>query len=293
MRVNNRHVVLSGLATVFGIIIAITAFIYAIDIYAPEIAEAALVLLFLGLATGALMPSIIMSWLVILLTTVGVAVLTLGNVPLALHLKLILLAIFPVSAILMAINSAILIRAGWVRFNTRAIERYMRHYDQITKLQKTYNASKMYLKAIGFIRNDVDDALWFDVTALHWVHNAQFRQFHRGGYDDLLRAIAKVLKTDRLPSESLYYLGQGTFLIISHQVPHDEYRRRNDITEKNLNAIPMGESTPQFKCAKLRIDRSNAGTYPTLDDAMRHLERRMETDLVIEYLKADKAGKSQ
>ncbi|MCI1219633.1 MAG: hypothetical protein LKF99_03735 [Bifidobacterium sp.] len=285
MLLGNRHVIISGLLTLLGTFLAIAIVGYCINMYAPGISNPAIVLLFIGLALAAMLPSVLTSWILILLTALGAAILVLGDVPMPFSSKLILLAVAPASAGLMSIDRYVLIRFGWARFNRRDIERYSRHYDPVTKFQKLYNAEKMYEKVIRFIRNDLDGALWCNVAAIHWANSAQFRQFHENEYSQELHDIAQVLKDDRLPSESLYYLDDGTFLIISHLVPEETYEARNVMTRKHLNGSVLLGTTPQFKWGSLRIDHSNVNDFPTLKDATRRLQREMETDLVVEYLK--------
>lgn len=284
---SSRHIIFSSLMTLFVTISVIVIFLYYINLYETGISIVAIILLIIGLATGALIPGIFTTWLVILLTVVGVAILSLGNVPITASSKLILLVVYPVSAGLMSIDRYVLTEFGWARFNRHDIERYARHYDQVTKFQKLYNAEKMYRKIIHFIQNDSDGMLWCDITAVHWANNAQFRQFHADGYNQILDKIAKVLKEDRLPSESLYYLGQGTFLIISHQLSKEAYAKRNALTQKHLGEIALLGTTPQFKWGSLEVDHSNVNDFLTLEDATNHLQRAMETDLVVEYLKGD------
>jgi hypothetical protein len=282
---NKRHFIAFGLLTLLVIILSIAISLYFIYLYMPQISIAAVVLLVIGLVTGALIPSILATWIVILLTVAGGAIVLLGDVPMTLPTKLVLLSIFPISAGLMSAVRWVLTRFGWINFNKRDIERYSYHYDQVTKLQAQYNAEKMYCKIVRFIRDDYDQALWCDITAIHWTHSSQLRQFHADDYDQMLREIAKVLKQDRLPSESLYYLGRGTFLIISHQLSHEAYVRRNEYTKAHLAQFSLLGAAPQFKWGTLRVDHSNIDAFPALQDAVSHAQREMETDLVVEYLK--------
>ncbi|MFC6178205.1 hypothetical protein ACFQGR_02095 [Weissella sagaensis] len=123
------------------------------------------------------------------------------------------------------------------------------------------------------------------VTAINWVHSQQFRQFHETEYQQTLSQIAKVLKNKRLPSESLYYLEKGTFLIVSYETTDDSFVRRNQITKNYLNEVNTSQITPQFQWGHLKVDAVNVVEFLTFDKAMKHVERMMETDLVVEYLK--------
>lgn len=289
MSLNNRHITVAGLMSLFVTIATITIFLHYLDLHAAEISTVSIVLLVVGLAGGSLIPSILTTWLIILLSVLGIAILLLGTVPISLSSKLMLLAVFPVGAGLTSINRYVLLRSGWGKSNRRDIERYAFHYNPVTKLQQTHNAEKMYQKTVRFIQNDPDATLWFNITAIHWANNTQFKQFHAAEYDKVLRKIAKVLKDYRLPSESLYYLGRGTFLIISHHLSADDYAKRNRFTEEHLNEIALLGTTPQFKWGSLKVDHSNADRFPALEDATNYLQRKMETNLVVEYLKGEES----
>jgi GGDEF domain-containing protein len=283
------HIITSGIVTLLIVLSAITIALYYVELLTPEISLATVVLLIIGLATGALLPNVVSTWVILLLTTIGGAILLLGDVPVSLTSKIVLLAVFPISAGLMALGRFIVIRFGWINVNRHDIERYTQHYDQVTKLQTEHNASKMYLKATRFIKDDIDLELSFTVTAIHWAHNTQFKQFHPADYDEALRQMARVLKDSRLPSESLYYLGHGTFLIISHQLSTETYQKRNSYTKEQLNQVRCLEAVPQFKWGKVVIDDANVTQYPTLDETLNQLRRQMETDLVVEYLQGERS----
>ncbi|MFT8704887.1 MAG: hypothetical protein ABF805_05865 [Bifidobacterium sp.] len=273
--------------TLFIVFPAVAIVLYDVNLYAPHILVATMSLVAAGLIAGALLPGILTTWLNILYTVASVAVLLFAEFSIPLFQRLLLLVVFPISADLMLIIRHALIKAGWTTFSRTSIERYIQHYHPVTKLQTSYNAEKMYAKVVHFIQNDHDETLWTNVTAVHWAHNAQYKQFHASNYDVILRKIAKVLKEDRLPSESLYYLDRGTFLIISHHLSDEQYEKRNEVTKSHLTKVKTMQALAQFKWGSVRIDRSNASKYQALSDVMKRLQREMETDLVVEYLKAE------
>lgn len=282
-----KHVIETSLIMLFVLLSSITIFMYYIGLYSPTISTTVVILLVAGLATGILIPNILLTWAVIVLTTIGSAILLLGNVAMPLHLKISLLAVFPVGSSVMVICRYILGGLGWVDSNRRDIEKYSEHYDQVTKLQTTHNAQKIYQKALRFIQNDQKGAFSVHITAVHWAHSGQFRQFHDADYDQVLQKIAKVLKNDRLPSEFLYYLDNATFLIISYDLTSEYYQILNERTRKHLSQIDLVQTTPQFKWGDIEVNNFNVNSFLTLEDAIRSINRKMETDIVTEYLKGD------
>lgn len=145
------------------------------------------------------------------LTTIGSAILVIGYVVMDNTLKLLPLAAFPLTAMFAYFGRDIIGGWGWLNHNRAEIESYAAHYDQVVKLQTAYNANKIYQKEVKFIIKEQVADLWIDVTAIHWVHHQQIKQFHRDEYYQALKEIAGVLKARRLPSEALYFLGDGTF----------------------------------------------------------------------------------
>lgn len=282
-----QHIVEAGLFVLFLMGALIAILMWWAGNYSTNIATAMLVMILLGTAAGTLIPNILLTWLIIGLTTIGSTVLMLGYVVMSTPLKLGLLLAFPVCASLSALSRYILSGWGWVDHNRAEINSYAEHYDQITKLQTKYNAQKIYKKARRFVLEDQDDAQWLNITAIHWSHNQQLRQFHSYEYYRMLRSIAKVLKTDRLPSESLYHVDDATFLIISFNLTKETYEQRNKLTHQGLDKLRMARTKPQFKWGSILINQDNAGKFSELTDVMRHIERDLETDIIVEYLKGE------
>jgi hypothetical protein len=278
-----RHTIRLALLSLFITTSAFIIFIYAVNSYDPNIIMPIIVLFIMGLFIGSLLPSILSTWVIILLTTIGSSFLVFGQMLLPLPSKLLLILVLPLVAGITIFNRRLLGTFSSKNVNRDQIERYIQHYNQATKLQGAYNAEKMYQKIVNFIQQD--ENLWVHVTAINWVHSQQFRQFHETEYQQTLSQIAKVLKNKRLPSESLYYLEKGTFLIVSYETTDDSFVRRNQITKNYLNEVNTSQITPQFQWGHLKVDAVNVGEFLTFDKAMKHVERMMETDLVVEYLK--------
>ncbi len=285
-----RHIVEFGLTILFLMGALIAVLMWWAGNYSTTVATAMLILVLLGTAAGTLIPNILLTWLIIGLSTIGIAILMMGYVVMTIPIKIGLLLAFPVCASLSTLSRSILSGWRWIDRNRAEVNSYAEHYDQITKLQTKYNAQKIYKKAQRFVMEDQDDSRWLNTTAIHWSHNRQIRQFHERAYNEMLREIAKVLKTDRLPSESLYYIGCGTFLIISFDLTKQTYDHRNALTRQDLQQLKIGQATPQFKWGTKYINKDNAARFPELKEIIRHIDRDMETDLIVEYMKGDNAN---
>lgn len=280
-----RHLVEIGLTVLFLMVALIAILMWWAGKYSTTASTAMLVLILLGTAAGDLIPSILLTWLIIGLTTIGSALMMMGYVVMTLPFKISLLLAFPICASLSSLSRYLLSGWGWIDRNRAEINSYVEHYDQVTKLQTRYNAQKIYQKARQFILEDPHEDQWLYATAIHWSHNRQIRQFHSREYNRTLREVAKVLKNNRLPAESLYYIGHGTFLIISFNLTKQTYDYRNQLTREGLKQLRVGQATPQFKWGAKRITKDNADKFPEFEDVMRHINRDMETDLIVEYMK--------
>lgn len=282
-----RHALEFDLFILFLMGTLIAVMMWWAGLYSVDASTAILVMMVLGMATGLLIPSILVTWLIIGLTTIGCAILLFGYVVMPFSLKLALLLAFPICAIFDVIIRHRLARWLWIDRDRQAVESYVEHYDPATKLLTKYNAAKRYAKEIEFIKEDFQGNLSMYVTAIHLAHGNQLRQFHAHEYDRTVKEIAGVLKKYRLPSEALFYMDNATFLIISHNFSREAYDYQNHLTRDHLADLKIMGSTPQLKWGAKRVDRKSAATFPELHDVMRHIGRDMETDMVVEYLKED------
>lgn len=282
-----RHSILFFQLAILLIIIASLVLIVWSSLYQTNMMIAIAIMIVLGVLVGMMVPSILISWLIIALTTLGSAILLLGYVVVAAPIKLALLFTFPVIASVTLVAREMITGWGWLDKNRSEIQSYAAHYDPVTKLLTRYNAVKLYEKCMVYIHDRDEVNLWTNVTAIHWTHSTQFQQFHEQEYNQMLQEIARVLKIDRLPSEMLYYLGNATFMIISHELSDKVLKQLNDQTKNLLGAIEINGAPAQYKWGTQKIDRKNVEHFMNFEKIDRHLQREMETDIVTEYLKGN------
>ena len=282
-----RHSILFFQLAILLVIIASLVLIVWSSLYQTNMMIAIAIMIVLGVLVGMMVPSILISWLIIALTTLGSAILLLGYVVVAAPIKMALLFTFPVIASVTLVAREMITGWGWLDKNRSEIQSYAAHYDPVTKLLTRYNAVKLYEKCMVYIHDRDEVNLWTNVTAIHWTHSTQFQQFHEQEYNQMLQEIARVLKVDRLPSEMLYYLGNATFMIISHELSDKVLKQLNDQTKNLLGAIEINGAPAQYKWGTQKIDRKNVERFMNFEKIDRHLQREMETDIVTEYLKGN------
>lgn len=88
----------------------------------------------MGLFIGSLLPSILSTWVIILLTTIGSSFLVFGQMLLPLPSKLLLILVLPLVAGITIFNRSLLGTFSSKNVNRDQIERYIQHYNQATKL---------------------------------------------------------------------------------------------------------------------------------------------------------------
>lgn len=244
-----------------------------------------LVMLFL-LATlvGLSVPEIVVTWLILISTVLGISLLTLGYVAMSMYGKILLLVAFPLETYLVSQLKQSIFNWQIYKNNEASAYRHIQHYDPVVKLQTTYNAKKLYKKKMHILTTK-NLPLWCDLTVIKWEHALQFTQFNKKEYDDILKQIATILKKSRLVDENLYYLGNGKFLIISGTIAPNTLTVLNDELKDNLKSMTYKDYRPAFKMATQHISKKDVGQYPDLTVALKRLNRKLETDLVVEYLK--------
>lgn len=281
---NNISIKGLELKAIFALILP-SLFLGVADNFLDNVFWGVAMLLVLGALVGLILPNIVSTWLILILTVLGISGLTLGYVRLDIYAKAILLLSFPVEAYLASQLRECIFRWSIYKKNEASVYRYITHYDQNVKLQTTYNAQKLYQKISRILREKSYLPLWDDFTIIKWEHDQQFAQFNLEEHSQILKQIAKVLKKSRLVDENLYYLGNGEFLIISNTIAPGTLMVLNDELKAELRALKYEDYHPAFKMATQHIVEEDLILYPDLDAILKHLKRKLETDLVVEYLK--------
>ena len=243
-------------------------------------------ILLLALLSGIIIPNYLISWLVIILTTFGIAFLLIGYVIMPNSAKHCLILAFPVEASLVSVITNYVIHWKHEVTNFKDAKRLINHYDLHLKLQTEYNAIKFLNHEMNLIRKNPDYHLSSKITLISWANHQQFEQFNHDQHADNLLQIAKILKNTRLASEFIYYLGNATFAIISPNINEEVAKKVDNTTFTKLQILPA--PLPQhLKFASERISNDNIKNYRNAKAIFKHLKRELETDLITEYLIKD------
>lgn len=284
--ISRKNLITRSHLAIFGFTTALILFIWLAGLTSGVVQMATVLLVILGIAAGLMLPSILTTWLAMLFLVTSVMVLLLGTFVMDVTAKLFLIVAFPGAIFLTSSLRTIGGSFGWLAENQHNIAAFTKNYHPGLNLQRSYNAHKIFAKAVTRFDGEPGLAdMSLDVTGIHWAHSEQYQQFNPEQYNDVLAQAANVLKERRLPSEFLYILDDDMLLIFSFRLPRETYDYLTAVTKNDLASIRVGDFRPQFQWGHKYITTENIQDYQTLDDAVKHIRRDTETDLVTEYMK--------
>lgn len=236
MNKNNKYNILIYLDLVAAILFPVIA-VFQVEEYSANIVNGLFLILILAIMTGLLLPNIMVSWLIILLTTIAAGFLVMGYVVIPTEAKWLLLIAFPLEASFLAVFRHYMLSWHFISKNRQGIRNYLERYNGDLKMQTRYTANKIYSKVICNIKERPKLHLWMHVSMLRWANHEQFAQLHPEEHAQFLEKLADVLKKRRLAAEELFYLGDAKFLIISPELRDDIIKQINQETIANLKKV--------------------------------------------------------
>ena len=282
---NKKYIRLVYFALLAALLFPIITFWLA-DSFEINVINGLLMIFVLAIFVGLFSARYLVSWLIIILTTVAVAFLLLGYVVMASTEKTFLIIAFPVEAILLSVVRHHILDWSIVFGRESDAKRLIGHYDLNVKLQTYYNASKLYEDYLRKMKRYSDMNIWVNAELISWEHHQQVEEHHPQYHAKLLREIAKILKETRLRCEFIYYTGDGKFLILSPRVTDETYKELDEQAYIALQKLDTGIPL-MLKVATQKVNLQNCEKFSDLDKLFKHLERGLETDIIVEYLKAD------
>ncbi|MBP2058332.1 hypothetical protein J2Z60_001511 [Lactobacillus colini] len=270
--------------TLFLAIIFPVTIMYLSRIYTLNIANGLGLIFLLAIIVGLITPNLILSWLMIITTSIAIGFLFLGYIVMPTFSKIILVIAFPVEASLVSVLSNFIIPWSYIVGRNRKIRKFLSHYNFTLNLQTEYNAKKLYRRHIKILKENPKLGLNINLMMIHWENYEQYKEMNPTSYDKLLKKITHILKANRLTEEFIYYLGNATFLINSPNLEPRIFNQVNLKTENKLFKLPEPIPT-SLKVVNLYVDNSNLDKYDTPEKMLKHLERELETTIIVEYLK--------
>lgn len=268
-------------ALIFPVIV-----LWIAESFSPNVDNGLMMIFLLATFVGLFSARYTISWLIIILTTIAAGFLLLGYVVMPASEKIALMIAFPIEATLLSVVRQHILKWRIISAREKDAQRHIAHYDLNVKLQTYYNANKFYRRELKQIKSYADLNLWTYVCLIRWERHKQLAEYYPKESLKILRQISSALKTSRLKSEFIYYVDDGTFMVISPQISGEMVKKINDITEENLRNMPI--SIPiDLKISMQKIDLKNYQKFSELSKLTKHLYRGLETDIIVEYLKGD------
>lgn len=245
------------------------------------------ILCLIGTLIGLFLPTIFTTWLIIISLILGSFEVVLGYVLIPIWERILIVSVFP---IILTISSLIKKRAEYsvnVDLDEKSILNYTNKYDLITNLLDKKEAKNSYDKYINFLKKTKMLSAEFGVTLIYWAHNEQYFQVDPDEGDNILRKISQKLKEIRMPSEQLFYLEKGYFLIISPVNSKIVLNKLNHYTEEEIKKISFHndkyDSLIQIQISNLIVTNDNIDKYNSFNIMIKKLVREHEMKIIREY----------
>ncbi|KXT83222.1 hypothetical protein ACVRXQ_06500 [Streptococcus panodentis] len=127
----------------------------------------------------------------------------------------------------------------------------------------------------------------FQALLIHWTHNRHFFQINTHEYKRMLKQIHRLLKWSFQDGETLYYVSNGNFLVLTSRTEQNLRSHFQERVQADLITMHFKNKTSrshiQFQSGYLEIDADNVDRFHRFEDALSNLERQLETDIIIEY----------
>lgn len=245
------------------------------------------VLSFIGVVAGLFLPTIASTWLVVLSFFVGIFLVILGYMLIPVWERAVLVGVLPTT---LALSSLVKKKAGItanVKLGANEIFDYIGERDLITNLWGIDEAENFYNRCIRFLRKTDMSTAWFSATLIYWSHSEQYYHIDSDETDVVLKTLAKLLKNSRLPSERIFYLNEGYFLILGpvhSQKVLDELNNQSLTKMSKVNfRTDEDRVSIQFQLTDVIITEDNFKRYESFDLIIKKLTREQEMKLVREY----------
>lgn len=221
----------------------------------------------LGLFSAIVLSDLLLTWTILLSFALGIVFLVAGVVYIPFHQALLLLFSFPILI-------GILTR---IRYHL---------FKEIAKVKdqepEAYADYRNRIASYGGKTNDTIQAL-----LIHWSHEELFFQLQPREYNRTLNQINYLLTHHLKPNESLYYVSDGNFLILSSDSERDLKSDYMTVLKPQLEGLVFqgedGVQGIQFQSGFLVVDQSNRTKYHRYKEMIRYLKRQLETDIIVEY----------
>lgn len=242
-------------------------------------------LVFLGILFGMMGSSLFVVIITMFMIAIGSFILYFFPVVMSGWLKIYLIIIVPTFTIAgYFIKIDIFLRKRLIS-SRKEIATFLQNTDALTGLGTMNKFIERYDKFLNTmtIRPKLNRSL---AISMFYVDNLdQYRYQSESKTNELLLSLADDLEIIRLPEEQLFYVDEGTFIVISPLFNNHcstETETLNQITKTQLMLIPFNHQQDiTIRQSMIVLQRDS---QLTAEQVLGRLNRRAETDLMAEYI---------
>lgn len=242
-------------------------------------------LVFLGILFGMMGNSLFVVIITMFMIAIGSFILYFFPVVMSGWLKIYLIIIVPTFTIAgYFIKIDIFLRKRLIS-SRKEIATFLQNTDALTGLGTMNKFIARYDKFLNTmtIRPKLNRSL---AISMFYVDNLdQYRYQSESKTNELLLSLADDLEIIRLPEEQLFYVDEGTFIVISPLFNNQcstETETLNQITKTQLMLIPFNHQQDiTIRQSMIVLQRDS---QLTAEQVLGRLNRRAETDLMVEYI---------
>lgn len=240
-----------------------------------------------GSIVGLFLPTIITTWLIIFAFIISVFMVILGYILVPIWERTIIVLTLP---LMLGLSSLIKIRAGSIantKLSRNQIIKYSHERDINTNLWNKAEAKDFYQKCIDFLKQTKIPAAEFSATLIYWSHSEQYHQIDADETDAVLKSIGQQLRKTRVPSERVFYMEEGYFLVLGSINSKIVLNKLNEHSMKTMEKTSFhtdeSENKIQFQCSDLIITNDNVDKYKDFKQLIKKLVREHEMKIIREY----------
>lgn len=273
-----------------SVILLLIAFIILMILcqYVPiNITMPIIILSGIGIFAGLMLPTIISTWLIIFSVVIGAFLVILGYVLIPVYERTMVVLTLPIMIGLASFVKRRTHQIDNLQLSEDNIVDYVTSHNIVTDLPNSIEAVRYYERNIRALEKLPSKVSQFSVILFYWAHNDQYEQLDPNEWSNVMRYISNHLNHLRLPSEHIYDIESGSFLVISPIDQIELLHQLNENTIEELETISfitdLTESFIQIQCGEVIVTHDNVEQYHTYDEVLRKLERCLETDVIREY----------
>ncbi|MFT8826036.1 hypothetical protein [Liquorilactobacillus mali] len=274
---------------IFILVLTVIALLIFVQNSYSSIYFATCILMLLGLLTSIVLPNLLVTWVALFSLLFGGFIMTFG-----------LVYVTNVERIILVFTFSIFCALGiWIKYlaGTRGsalsakdnISTYINHVNSVTKLKNRKNAENYFMKYRKFIEDAAGKNLdvGMNATCIEWVHSKQFKIISDYEYKEVLKRISDTLKKIRTPDESIFFINDAIFLILSPKLTEQLRQDLTMLTRQELDKIKFVnqnlEHDLQFRFSFETITNKDLDKINSYEKLEKKMKRDLETDIVVEY----------